>query len=51
MYEKVCLHHQLHGCIVEEDNFKRWYKEGKLHNTGDQPAVIHTNGRKEWYKE
>ena len=27
-----------------------WRKDGELHNEGDEPAQIHSNGAKYWYK-
>ena len=30
---------------------KYWYKEGKRHRDGDEPAVIRSDGYKAWYKE
>ena len=29
---------------------RRWYKNGKRHREGDQPAVIRADGSQEWYK-
>jgi hypothetical protein len=28
---------------------KTWYKNGLRHREGDQPAVVHSSGRREWW--
>ena len=47
MYEKVCLHHQPHGCIATENQIQIWYKEGLIHRDDDLPAVI-SEDNTEW---
>lgn len=44
---KICLHIQPHGCFKHKES-EHWYREGKLHRDGDQPAIIYSNGDKLW---
>ena len=36
--------------VVDEDGTKRWYNaDGQIHRENDKPAVIRTDGSKEWW--
>jgi len=52
---RICLHHQPHNydglAIINTYDSQYWYKEGKYHREGDQPAIIFSNGDQVWYKE
>jgi len=52
---RICRHIQPHNyegeAIVNNYGQQRWYKEGKLHRGGDQPARIDADGTQFWYKE
>jgi len=64
---RICLHHQPHNydgpaiCTNnrlfmyfdyrERPDTQSWYKEGRYHREGDQPAVIYADGTQEWCKE
>jgi hypothetical protein len=37
--------------IVDTNGTLKWYKEGKLHRDGDEPAEIWANKTQRWYKE
>ena len=37
-----------HGIITDINDDKYWFINGKLHRT-DGPAVVYTNGYKEWW--
>jgi hypothetical protein len=36
------------GCLIDKDDDKAWYKNGKCHRTGG-PAIEFANGNKWWY--
>ena len=36
---------------IHPNGIQEWFKEGKRHREGDQPAVIDLVGTKEWWKE
>jgi len=52
---RICLHHQPHNydglAIINKYRGQEWFKEGKLHRDGDQPATIYADGTQEWWKE
>ena len=33
------------------DGTQTWYKEGRIHRDGDQPAIIWSDGSQEWYQK
>ena len=41
-------------CLKDLQDSHRWWKRlagyGKIHRDGDQPAVVHAIGGKEWYQ-
>ena len=43
-------HPKFTGCLIDKDNDKAWFKNGKLHREDGQPAVECANGNKAWYK-
>ena len=52
---RICLHIQPHNyggqAIIDWNADQVWYKEGKYHREGDQPAIIKAGGSQVWYKE
>ena len=36
---------------VDSNGAQQWFKDGKLHREGDQPACIWADGTKKWFKE
>ena len=38
------------GTYISLTGTQRWYKDGKRHRDGDEPAVIYPVGTREWYK-
>jgi len=52
---RICLHHQPNNydgqAVIDEEGTQEWYKEGKWHRDGDQPAMIFATGCRLWYKE
>ena len=52
---RICLHHQPNNydgqAIINKYNCQSWYKEGKYHREGDQPAIIYSNSDQYWFKE
>ena len=52
---RICLHYQPHNydglAIINMDGDQCWYKEGKLHRGGDQPAAIYADDDQYWWKE
>ena len=41
-------HPNFTGCLINKDNIKAWYKDGKWHRE-DGPAMEYVNGSKYWY--
>lgn len=38
--------------VIDDRDYRKWYKNGLLHRDGDEPAVISFNGIcKYWYKK
>jgi hypothetical protein len=58
---RVCTIHKLNGMFHRDEDLPAqywydsigvnqiWYKYGKIHRNGDQPAIIDSNGNKTWY--
>ena len=44
--------HRVFAIYTKEirQKYNAWYRYGKLHRDNDLPAIIHTNGSKEWYQ-
>jgi hypothetical protein len=37
--------------MVWSNGLREWFRSGKLHREGDQPAVILPDGSRLWYRE
>ena len=49
-----CSHinpHSMYDLPMEKNGNLFWYREGKIHRDGDQPAIIYANGIQKWYKD
>jgi hypothetical protein len=42
---------EMPGHIVRKDGSEEWYRDGKKHRDGDEPAEIWADGTKFWYKD
>jgi hypothetical protein len=50
-YQILGVHEDVVGPVTDKiTKIQKWYKDKKLHNVDGAPAVVHPNGRKEWYK-
>jgi len=47
-FEYILEHPNFTGCLIDEDNDKHWFKNGKLHRE-DGPALEFANDDKFWY--
>lgn len=36
--------------VIEPDGTRKWYRNGKLHRGGDQPAIVSPVGSQYWYR-
>jgi hypothetical protein len=36
--------------LINQDGDQYWYRNGKRHRDGDQPAMICSNGSQHWYR-
>jgi len=43
-------HPSFTGCLIDRDNNKAWYQNGKRHREDGHPAVENADGTKLWYK-
>jgi hypothetical protein len=39
------------GMYIDSNGDIYWYKNGKLHNENDKPAIIQNDGYKLWFKK
>ena len=42
--------HNLDGPAVANNMVKYWLKNNKIHRDGNKPAIIFSNGNKEWWE-